>query len=297
MGACTNLGKASLRAILGQAFPFPGICSSPLGVTALLRYGRARRVRGAGNRRRGAEVERTPALGGCRRAARRRARGTRPRRRRTPLQVDRDLRHALIPDRFREGATREIGLSHALSCAPATVGLGAGDRSSLEPWTSPGSCCGSSLLRRGLPLALPGLLRIRLEGAQHVPPGLQELLEMSQRVSRKPPALETHGATETHGTQLREEARHVERLDRDPGSAKISSMSKVESLLANVRSLTNAERQELAQLLLERTALESASDEEAAGLRGLRAWTASAETGEWSPYYPESLRNPRSPEP
>ena len=71
-------------------------------------------------------------------------------------------------------------------------------------------------------------------------------------------------------------------------------MSKVDNLLAKARLLSNAERRELAHLLLEQSALESASEEDVCGVRGLVAWTASAEIEDWSSYYPESLRDPGS---
>lgn len=69
-------------------------------------------------------------------------------------------------------------------------------------------------------------------------------------------------------------------------------MSKVESLLSEAKSLSNAERRRLAELLLEQAAVEVEADETAAGRRGLRAWTESSSGEDWSQFYPRSLQTP-----
>ena len=69
------------------------------------------------------------------------------------------------------------------------------------------------------------------------------------------------------------------------------AMTKLESLLSNAKSLTNAERRRLAELLLQQAELEAETDEKAAGQRGLRAWTESASGEDWSEYYPDTLRS------
>lgn len=71
-------------------------------------------------------------------------------------------------------------------------------------------------------------------------------------------------------------------------------MTKLESLLSAARSLTNAERRRLAELLLQQADLEAEEDDAAAGLRGLQAWTESASGEDWSEYYPDTLR-PKGP--
>jgi hypothetical protein len=73
-------------------------------------------------------------------------------------------------------------------------------------------------------------------------------------------------------------------------------MTKVESLLADAKSLTNAERRRLAELLLQQADLEAEADEKAAGLRGIRAWTESASGEDWSEYYPDTLGSQGSSE-
>lgn len=60
-----------------------------------------------------------------------------------------------------------------------------------------------------------------------------------------------------------------------------ATMSKVESLLSEAKSPTNAERRRLAELLLEEAALEAGADDAAAGLRGLRAWTEATAGEDW----------------
>ena len=66
-------------------------------------------------------------------------------------------------------------------------------------------------------------------------------------------------------------------------------MSKLESILSDAESLTNAERRKLAELLLKQAEREAEADDAAAGLRGLRAWTESAIGEDWSAYYPDDL--------
>ena len=68
-------------------------------------------------------------------------------------------------------------------------------------------------------------------------------------------------------------------------------MSRLESLLSDAQSLTNAERLKLAELLFKQAALEAEADDAAAGQRGLCAWTESAGRENWSEYYPDSLRS------
>jgi hypothetical protein len=69
-------------------------------------------------------------------------------------------------------------------------------------------------------------------------------------------------------------------------------MSRVESLLSEAKSLTNAERRRLAELLLEEAALEAGADDAATGLRGLRAWAEATAGEDWSEFYPDSLHSP-----
>ena len=71
------------------------------------------------------------------------------------------------------------------------------------------------------------------------------------------------------------------------------SMTKVESILIEVKSLSPAERAELVAKLEEQTTLEVEANDLAAGQRGLAAWTDSARNENWEPYYPKSLRNNR----
>jgi hypothetical protein len=66
-------------------------------------------------------------------------------------------------------------------------------------------------------------------------------------------------------------------------------VSKLEIILLEAESLTNAERRQLAELLLEQAALEAADDDRATGLRGLQALTESVAEEDW--YYPGSLRD------
>jgi len=72
-----------------------------------------------------------------------------------------------------------------------------------------------------------------------------------------------------------------------------SVMSKPEMLLRDAESLTNAERRRLGELLLRQAALEAEAEDTAAGLRGLRAWTAATLEDDWSAYYPDRLRTGR----
>ena len=67
-------------------------------------------------------------------------------------------------------------------------------------------------------------------------------------------------------------------------------MTKLESILSEVKSLSPAERAELVAKLEEQTASEVEADDLAAGRRGLAAWTDSAKNDNWEPHYPQSLR-------
>jgi hypothetical protein len=69
-------------------------------------------------------------------------------------------------------------------------------------------------------------------------------------------------------------------------------MTKIETLLAEARSLSIAEQRRLAELLLEQAEIEAETDDAATGLRGLRAWTESVAAEDWSAHYPDSLRSP-----
>ena len=68
-------------------------------------------------------------------------------------------------------------------------------------------------------------------------------------------------------------------------------MSRLESLLSEAQSLTNAERLKLAELLLKQAALEAEEDDVEVGQRGLLTWTASVRGEDWSAYYPHRLRS------
>jgi hypothetical protein len=68
-------------------------------------------------------------------------------------------------------------------------------------------------------------------------------------------------------------------------------MSLFESLLSEARSLTNAERLKLAELILKQAALEAQEADAEAGRRGLLAWTAAVHGEDWSAYYPDRLRS------
>ena len=67
-------------------------------------------------------------------------------------------------------------------------------------------------------------------------------------------------------------------------------MSKIESLLKEARSLSTAERRQLAELLLAQAGEEADRDEAAVGRRGLATWTESTRSEDWSPFYPSKLR-------
>ncbi len=71
-------------------------------------------------------------------------------------------------------------------------------------------------------------------------------------------------------------------------------MTKLEAIVRDAHSLSP---QELAQLLalLEQRVSSSGTYEFLAGQRGLASWTESAGGEDWSEFYPEALRNGRSP--
>lgn len=69
----------------------------------------------------------------------------------------------------------------------------------------------------------------------------------------------------------------------------MANMSKIESLLAEARSLSNAERCQLAELLLKEAAQEVDADEINAGERGLLAWAEAALQEDWAAFYPAGL--------
>ena len=68
-------------------------------------------------------------------------------------------------------------------------------------------------------------------------------------------------------------------------------MSRFEALLSEAKSLTNAERLKLAEMLFKQATLEAKEDDAEAGQRGLLAWTASVRGEDWSEYYPDRLRS------
>ena len=67
-------------------------------------------------------------------------------------------------------------------------------------------------------------------------------------------------------------------------------MSKIESLLEEARSLSTAERRQLAEMLLAQAGEEADRDEAEVGKRGLATWTESTRAEDWSPFYPSQLR-------
>ena len=69
-------------------------------------------------------------------------------------------------------------------------------------------------------------------------------------------------------------------------------MTRIEVILKDASSLSVDERRRLIELLC-RQLDNSHETEEAAGRRGLAAWTDSTRDEDWSPYYPPELRESR----
>lgn len=69
-------------------------------------------------------------------------------------------------------------------------------------------------------------------------------------------------------------------------------MTKLELILEQADALSQAEREQLLQMLSARVFSQGAGDDDsAAGQRGLALWTESTRGEDWSMYYPDSLRN------
>jgi hypothetical protein len=67
-------------------------------------------------------------------------------------------------------------------------------------------------------------------------------------------------------------------------------MTTFDSIHNQARTLSAAEQIRLAELLLREARDETSEDEAAIGRRGLAAWTDSAQSEDWSSFYPASLR-------
>lgn len=68
-------------------------------------------------------------------------------------------------------------------------------------------------------------------------------------------------------------------------------MTKLDAILEQVSRLSPAERDQLRRLLFAEGIEDGGADEVAIGKRGLAAWTESAPGEDWSPFYPDTLRN------
>ncbi len=68
-------------------------------------------------------------------------------------------------------------------------------------------------------------------------------------------------------------------------------MRKLEKILAEILALREPERDELLARLLANGLSSAQHDDEAAGQRGLAAWTEATREEDWSPFYPPELRN------
>ncbi|MBD3355747.1 MAG: hypothetical protein GF363_01200 [Chitinivibrionales bacterium] len=66
-------------------------------------------------------------------------------------------------------------------------------------------------------------------------------------------------------------------------------MADLDTILAEARTLSPAQRTELVHKLLEQSNQEAKEDETQTGRRGLETWTQSARAEDWERYYPDSL--------
>ena len=69
-------------------------------------------------------------------------------------------------------------------------------------------------------------------------------------------------------------------------------MADIESLYSEAKSLSNADRRRLAELLLRDATVEADADDATVGQRGLHAWTESTMGEDWSDVYPHDLGTP-----
>lgn len=65
----------------------------------------------------------------------------------------------------------------------------------------------------------------------------------------------------------------------------------MEFILQELLALTLEQQSELTRKLLSHLFPDGNADDSAAGLRGLHAWTQSAQSEDWSAYYPPHLNN------
>ncbi len=71
-------------------------------------------------------------------------------------------------------------------------------------------------------------------------------------------------------------------------------MRNLDTILAEIMALPAPERDELLARLLANGLGSAEHDEEAAGQRGLAAWTEATRGEDWSSYYPAELRHGES---
>ncbi len=67
-------------------------------------------------------------------------------------------------------------------------------------------------------------------------------------------------------------------------------MKDFDAILQQTRSLSLADRLQLARVLFEEAKAEAQADEIDAGVKGLAAWTESTGDEDWSEFYPATLR-------